>query len=115
MSRVANVILTAALEVEDTSVAAINAYLRSRYGTHVELKNVREHAGGGKKMECDVFLVAINNLDMPELLVEFHGMGWEWPEQVQLMIKGQEEEFFSIHTPITPTSPVDCNSNHDGD
>lgn len=99
VSRVANVVLVTALENEKIAVSQMNAYLRSKFGEHVLLRNVREYAGGGKRLECDVFIVAVSHLNIPDFLDVFRQASWNWPEEVQLMIKDQEDTIFSIHSP----------------
>ena len=61
------------------------------------LVQVDQRAGGSKCMECDVFMAAYNHLDHTEILREFRSVGWECEEEAQLMIKGQNDEAFTIH------------------
>ena len=61
------------------------------------LKKVDDLAGGNKCMQCDVFMAAENHLDRQAFLKQFHAVKWEVPERVQLLLKGEHEEYFTPH------------------
>ena len=63
------------------------------------LAKVDQFAGGRKAVQCDVFMSAVDYLDVDKLLKEFHEIQWESILEVQLMIKGEHDDIFSIHTP----------------
>lgn len=62
-----------------------------------QLRQVDGMAGGSKCMECDVFMAAYNYLDHDEILSEFRSVKWESEEEAQIMMKGQEDESFTIY------------------
>ena len=62
------------------------------------LVQVDQLAGGPKCMECDVFMAAYNYLDRDEIIRVFKSVEWECPEEAQLMVKGQDDEQFTIYS-----------------
>jgi hypothetical protein len=68
------------------------------------LVKVDQLAGGNKAMQRDVFLAAINYLDHEAFLALFHSVNWEWPEDVQLLLKGEHDDVFTVHTPSSSSS-----------
>lgn len=104
MSHVTDIILSTMIEDgakrddEHPNVDELNQYLIEHYGGWVLVK-VDENAGGGKAMQCDLFIAAINHLNIPEFLERFYEIAWEAPECVQLMLKDEHDERFSIHVP----------------
>ncbi len=104
MSHVADIIFMTSIDdgsnVEDSHPNAdkLSAYLvRNHNGAY--LVKVDDHAGGNKAMQCDVFMAAINYLDIDEFVEWFHGIEWEYPESVQLLIKDEHDDQFSMYTP----------------
>ena len=61
------------------------------------LIKVDQHARGGKAMQCDVFVAAINYLDREGFLTAFNAVPWEYPECVQLILKGEHDELFAVY------------------
>lgn len=104
MSRVTDIILITAIDdgastdQEHPNVDQLNDYLKSQHGG-CSLVQVDHRAGGSKAMQCDVFMAAINYLDHGALLAHLEAISWETPECVQLMLKGEEEDRFSIFRP----------------
>jgi hypothetical protein len=102
MSVVTNVILCAELDGAE-ELDALNEGLSRCYWTG-------EHGwwAGGKKfsripndlpagtkcLETDVLLGAFNHLVLDELISIIESLEWEWPEDVQLFVKGNEEARF---------------------
>ena len=66
------------------------------------LKKVDDLAGGNKCMQCDVFMAAENHLDQQAFLKRFHAVKWESPERVQLLLKGEHDERFTLYHPGFP-------------
>lgn len=72
-------------------------------GSQSILKKVSQFAGGNKRMEVDVFLCAVNNLDVKEFLDAVKAVQWEMPERVQVLLKNENDEKFNDITPkLTP-------------
>jgi hypothetical protein len=60
---------------------------------------VDQLAVGTKAMQCDVFLTAINYLDIEAFVEVFRGIPWNVPECVQLLIKDEHDELFTVYLP----------------
>jgi len=104
MSHVTDIILSTMIEdgakrdEEHPNVDQLNGYLIENYGGCFLVK-VDDKAGGGKAMQCDLFIAAINHLNIPKFLKEFYKINWEAPEYVQLMLKDEHDERFSTYEP----------------
>lgn len=83
---------------EQPNVDKLNKFLSENYGGW-HLVKVDEKAGGGKSMQCDLFIAAINHLNIPEFLDAFNHIKWEGPEYVQLMLKDEHDERFKTYEP----------------
>ncbi len=103
MSNVTDIILSTAIEDgaskqdEHPNVDLLNAYIKKEHNW--ALIRVDQYAGGGKKVQCDVFMAAINYLNIDEFVKHFHTISWECPECVQLMLKGEHDDKFTIYEP----------------
>ncbi len=104
MTCISNIILTTAIhdgawmESDHGSVDTLNEYLYSKYqGTF--LKSVESHAGGRKMMSCDVFMAAVDYLNVDEFIEKFHQVGWQKPQEVQLMIRREGDLVFRSYRP----------------
>jgi len=102
MSHVTDIILTTAIsdgcigETSHPNADKLNEYLSKNYGGW-KLVKVDSKAGGGKVMQCDLFLAAINHLNIPDFLDAFHKVEWESPECTQLMLKDEHDEVFTVY------------------
>ncbi len=102
MSIVTNLILTTSpgdggSEDEHPNVDKLNAWLCKAHGPAETLKQVDQCGGGNRALECDVFVGAVSYLDWAELIAAFKGIPWESSDCVQLMLKGQEDDRFTIY------------------
>ena len=95
MSSVTDIILTTS--INEKGVKEIKSHIESAYKNN--LNRADEGAGGNKFMQCDVFLTAINYMLIDELLDCFNAATWEYPESVQLLIKDEHDDAFTIYTP----------------
>ena len=104
MSHVTDIILATMIDDgaerdgEHPNADRLNAYLIENHGGWL-LEKVDDRAGGGKAMQCDLFIAAINHLNIPEFLKAFHEIEWEAPEYIQLMLKDEHDERFKIYVP----------------
>ena len=104
MSHVTDIILSTMIEdgaQHDNghpNVDQLNQYLSKHHGGWALIK-VDEKAGGGKAMQSDIFIAAINYLNIPDFLNAFYEIKWEAPESVQLMLKDEHDERFCIYAP----------------
>lgn len=52
--------------------------------------------GGGKCFECDLWMGAINHLDLDHLIRFLRKINWDTPESVQVIVKEEEDIKFRI-------------------
>jgi len=76
----------------------LSAYIEKNHRGHT-LVRVDCHAGGNKGMQCDVFMSAINHMDIEAFVAWFHGIEWERPESVQLLVKDEHDDRFTMYCP----------------
>lgn len=102
MSDVTNIILSFSI-VEKTiksfgkeeylNVISVNTWLYARkYG------NIGENAysGGNKEIETALFFAAFNHFNSQVFLQFLKSLPWIAPEEVQMMVKGQHDEKFTM-------------------
>ena len=104
MSIISNVILTTAIydgawsQSDYGSVDILNDYLRKHYqGTCFNI--VHDKAGGNQQMTCDIFIAAVDYLDVDALVNQFLTIEWQKPEQAQLMIRSNLDDKFQLYSP----------------
>lgn len=103
MSHVTDIILVTGIEDgakhqnEHPNADYVSEYLEKEH--NCKLNKVDQYAGGGKKVQCDVFMAAINYLNIPLFVEHFYSVKWSYPELVQLMIKDEHDEKFTIYEP----------------
>jgi hypothetical protein len=104
MSAISNVILTTAIydgawsQSDYGNVDLLNDYLR-KHNQGRCFNRVDDKAGGHQQMTCDIFMAAVNYLDVDALVNEFLTIEWQKPEQAQLMIRSHEDEHFQLYAP----------------
>jgi len=102
MSHVADIILITMIEdgadTEDGHPNAdkLNDYLKENHNG-ANLVMVDGYAGGNKHMQCDVFMAAINYLNIKDFVKSFQGIDWEYPEGSQLLIKDEHDDKFTVY------------------
>jgi hypothetical protein len=111
MSHVDNVILAFSIledsiELDDPSepemwtiMDTINAWLRDNcrgqeFGPDVS--SVGAAYGGNKVLETPLFIAAFNYLPESEFIAFLHTLPWEHPDEVQVLVKRQHDDFFEI-------------------
>jgi len=52
---------------------------------------------GRRGLQCDVFVTAVNYLDIDEFMRLFYGIEWQYPDFLQLMIKSEYDKIFTVH------------------
>ncbi len=101
MSVVDNCILSfCILEDEDNRLADVNRFFGDREGfIGVEdLSLPGGWYGGTKFLETPLFIGAFNYFEEAEFVEHLKTIGWEHPENVQLIIQRQSDDVFSIVT-----------------
>lgn len=82
---------------EPPNVDLFNEQLTVICGTY--LVRVDQHAASQNAMHCDLFIAVIEEHHFQAVLDEFYKIIWEVPESVQLMLKRENDEVFSIYVP----------------
>lgn len=97
MSTVADIILVTG--TYDTNCKnSLDEYLKKHHnGEH--LVKVDDYAGGHKAIQADVYMAAINGLDINDFLDCFYNTNFEDPNLCQLMIKNENDNRFEIYIP----------------
>lgn len=98
MSYVADVVLLTFLE--DEGMNDVQAWLTAN--DWPQLVEISDHAGGNKAMSCDVWAAAINYFDIEAFAAAVSAAKWEWPESVQLFVKGEEDDNFTLRAGVAP-------------
>jgi hypothetical protein len=97
MSRVTNAIITANINGHpEGEIDSVNKFLRQMGVGGGEFREVTEHAGGTKHMECRVYLSAFNYADTDAIVRAVDQAPWEDKKAVQLFVKEQEQEVFLL-------------------
>lgn len=103
MSIVTSVILVTAMndgnDNDDSyvSVDKLNRWLLETRGRACDqLERVSQHAGGGKCMQCDVWMGAFNMLDEEAFARAVQAIDWSHPDCVQLMLQSEQEDLFRV-------------------
>lgn len=104
MSHVTDIVLLTAIDDgghddEHPNVDRLEDWLKREYSPHVRLVKVDQHAIGTKAMQCDVFITAINYLNIEGFVEAFRAIPWGMPDCVQLLIKDEHDERFTVHLP----------------
>ena len=116
MSIVTNILLCTAPDdggIEDgdnPNAERLSAWLTERHGAACALKRLDVHAAGNKRMEADVYGVAVNMLDADALLEAFRSIKWGQPSSVQMLLKEQGDDAFRLYSPQAESEPEDAAS-----
>lgn len=103
MSRVTNVILAHGdLGNPEARTEQINKFFANEDGSpgggfvHVEDKGLPNGWYGGTKfLECELLLGAFNYLNLDKLIAHLRTIQWTFPDNVQLIVKGQDDDRFT--------------------
>lgn len=75
----------------------INDGLRGERAPIIEIISpVHQHAGGNKCAQANVYMGAINHLDLDQLLGLMRSAPWEEPEHVLLLVNTEYENGFEV-------------------
>lgn len=103
MSCVSDIVLLCALG--DSGHTNLSEYLKEHHNRTLE--RVDEGAGGDKVFQANTYMCAINYLCEQDFIESFHNAPWEFPENVQLLIKGEWDSTFKIYKPNEVYKPRD--------
>lgn len=98
MSMVDNCILTFSIcEDEDEKIHQINSFFGHKGFISVDSETLPIGWYGGTKMlETPLFIAAFNYFNEGSFINRLKTLDWEYPKEVQLMIKRQDDDMFSI-------------------
>lgn len=114
MSYVTNVILTFGPEwaTEDeqakSNMQKINDWLcENNCGAfRFPLGAIDAAVGGTKSLDCEIFVGAFNYLNVEGFADLVFSLSWEWPDEVQILVKNQDADLFSSLTTRSRVLPV---------
>ncbi len=91
-------------ELGPSEVRELNKWLTQSNGYPSELKRFdKQKAGGNKVLQCDLYLAAFNSLDYEGFQKAFHSIAWYDEDGIQLMLKDEHEDRFTV---IVPGDPI---------
>jgi hypothetical protein len=111
MSVVTNIILAFPTErfcLPEKRLAAVNRFFVGMKG-FVSMDDVGLPDcwyGGAKRLEANLYLGAFNYLDLRSLIEWIRTIPWMYPEQVQLIVKEEDDEVFRIINPCREARDV---------
>ncbi|MBS1802713.1 MAG: hypothetical protein JST28_05070 [Acidobacteria bacterium] len=79
----------------DDEIPSLNEFLRTHQIGGGEFKEVSDHAGGYRHLECRVYLSAFNHADTNAIVDAVRRSYWRDKQTLQLFIKEQEDELFT--------------------
>ena len=108
MSSVTDIILVTALWDGSTDFKAdphpnVDSFIKY---SGVTLEVVKGAFKNSKVIQCDLFIAAMNYYNEERAIDALNKVEWESPECVQLMMKGEHEDIFTIYTPKV-NKPID--------
>jgi hypothetical protein len=98
MSYVTNIILHLPI-CEEEKIEEVNKFFDEKEKGLVSLDDGKlPHGwyGGSKMLEANLYAGAFNYLSLEELMEYLRKIDWENPEEVQVMVKEQNDEVFRI-------------------
>lgn len=106
MSHVTNAILAFDVMDDDMPLERINAGINGKGFTTVDDPELPYGwYGGDKFLETPLLIGAFNYLDIDGLLRHLAALPWQHPERVQLIVKDDNDDRFSILYPAAPEDP----------
>lgn len=102
MSEVTNLILSiGTLDWDDRNIERINAYFEDGRRGFVSVDSPELPSGwyGGTKMlEARLYIGAFNYFDLEGFKNFLRSIHWEYPEEIQLIVKEHHDDVFRIET-----------------
>ena len=103
MSNVTNIILTISCSDDREKIQLVNSFVYR--GLQMDLVSADYNKvmatgtrwyGGTKFLEAGIYIGAFNHFPLIEFVDHLKKINWEYPESVQVIYKGQDDEKFSI-------------------
>ncbi len=99
MSRVSNVVLQFGL-CDDGKGAEVDSFFPPNQGFGASPCDDEDgdgiNCGGTKCLETNLLIGAFNFLDLQGLIAHLGSLSWERPEEVLLLVQGQEDDRLSV-------------------
>lgn len=89
MSWVTAVMVTASI-MDDDKLEHLSAFR--------EMNEISEAFGGTKHPQVPVYAAGFNYLDIRKFIEHVRSISWERPDRVQIFIKDEEDDVFTVHT-----------------
>jgi hypothetical protein len=103
MSNVTNLILTISDPDDENKIDQVNSFVYRGIQTDLVSadfnKNMAERTswyGGTKFLEVGIYIGAFNHFPLTDFVKHLKKIDWQYPESIQLMVKGQDDVKFSI-------------------
>ena len=80
----------------------LNNYLSQNH-PGCKFESVADSAGGNKAMQRDIYLAAINHLNVLEFIKVYKDSYWFWPEAVVLLLGTEDDDVPQIHLRVAST------------
>lgn len=66
-----------------------------------KLYQVNGFQEGGNRLSCclSVWFANVNKLDRDEFMKVFYNIRWQWSEVVQLLLRGEQDDRFTVYVP----------------
>lgn len=100
MSHVDNCILSFDICEDETMIAEVNSFFsKENCKAFISAEDdCLPHGwyGGSKYLETPLFIAAFNYFSESEFIIYLKTLKWKYPENVQLIIKRQDDDIFSI-------------------
>jgi hypothetical protein len=100
MSVVTNIILSIGISEKPERIKEVNKYFDNGicFVSVDDEKLPRGWYGGSKMLECEIFIGAFNHLYFEGFMEHLKSVKWEYPEILQVIIKGDDDDIFHIET-----------------
>lgn len=101
MSVVTNIILNIGIsENEEERMKEVNNYFDNgvSFVSVDDEKLPRGWYGGSKMLECNIYIGAFNHLYFDDFMKHLQSVKWEYPKQLQIIVKGDDDNIFHIET-----------------
>jgi hypothetical protein len=97
MSVVTNVIVLTSASERHASIEEVNQWLAHDSEGNIPLARADTVFAGARCMECQVYVGAYNYLSVDGLLAKFRLIAWDFPDSVQVGIRGPFDELFTFY------------------
>ncbi len=103
MSHVTDIIIITRLEESDyaedvyPNIEELSKYIKTEFSSS-GFNIVSTFAGGNKAVQADIFMCAVNGMDIPKFLTKCKTIKWNDPDSIQILIKDEHWELFKMYS-----------------